>query len=327
MPRNGSGTMSISNSFSSGTTISSSAMNANFTDVASEITGSLPRDGQAAMTGQLKSASGSVSAPGLTFSADPDTGFYRSAADSIGVASGGANVATFDSSGLTVDAVTLDNTGLHILDSDGTHDLIIKPGSNLTADRTLTVTTGDADRGFTLSGDLTVSASSTLSGNVTVASGKTFTASNTVTFAGTDGTTLTLPGSTTTLYGQADNASQSDMETGTSTTKVVVPGVQRYHPMHPKAWAYVSVSGTTPTLTASSGISGVARDSQGRFTVTFSTAFSSANFCVLATAARTDGVLVLSNIARTTTTAQVLIQALDGTSTDASYHIMVLGDQ
>jgi hypothetical protein len=92
MARNGSGTMSILNSFSSGTTISSTAVNANNTDIASEITGSLPRDGQAAMTGQFKSSSGSVAAPGVTFSADLDNGFYRIGADNIGYSCGGTKL-------------------------------------------------------------------------------------------------------------------------------------------------------------------------------------------------------------------------------------------
>jgi len=48
------------------------------------------------------------------------------------------------------------NTGLHILDTDASHDLIIAPGSNLTADRTLTLTTGDANRAVTLNGDVTL---------------------------------------------------------------------------------------------------------------------------------------------------------------------------
>ena len=51
---------------------------------------------------------------------------------------------------------TIPNTGLHVLDTNASHDLIIAPGSNLTADRTLTVTTGDADRTITLSGDPTL---------------------------------------------------------------------------------------------------------------------------------------------------------------------------
>jgi len=59
--------------------------------------------------------------------------------------------------GANVKDITLLNTGLHILDSNASHDLIIKPGSNLTADKTLTVTTGDADRTITLSGNPTLS--------------------------------------------------------------------------------------------------------------------------------------------------------------------------
>ena len=41
--------------------------------------------------------------------------------------------------------LTVPNTGLHLLDTNASHDLIIKPGSNITADRTLTLTTGDTD--------------------------------------------------------------------------------------------------------------------------------------------------------------------------------------
>jgi hypothetical protein len=52
--------------------------------------------------------------------------------------------------------LTLPNTGLHLLDTNDTHDLIIAPGSNLTADHTLTLTTGDADRTLTLSGNSTL---------------------------------------------------------------------------------------------------------------------------------------------------------------------------
>lgn len=53
--------------------------------------------------------------------------------------------------------ITLNNTGLHILDTGGDHDLIIKPGSDVGADRTLTLTTGDSDRTITLSGNPTLS--------------------------------------------------------------------------------------------------------------------------------------------------------------------------
>ena len=52
--------------------------------------------------------------------------------------------------------LTTPNTGLHILDTNASHDLIIAPGSDLTADHTLTLTTGDADRTITLSGNPTL---------------------------------------------------------------------------------------------------------------------------------------------------------------------------
>lgn len=99
MPRNGSGTYSTPNSFSAQTTIESAKVNANFSDIGSEITNSLPRDGQASMTGQLKAANGTAATPSLTFGADTDTGFYRSAANTIGVAIGGAAGGSIDATG------------------------------------------------------------------------------------------------------------------------------------------------------------------------------------------------------------------------------------
>lgn len=104
--------MSIPNSFSSGTTISSSAVNANFSDVAAEITGSLPRDGQAAMTGQLKASSGSASAPSVTFGADADTGLFRKAADTLGIAAGGTEIASATSTAFTITGLTATSAAL-----------------------------------------------------------------------------------------------------------------------------------------------------------------------------------------------------------------------
>lgn len=68
--------------------------------------------------------------------------------------------------GTLATGLTFPNTGLHILDTNATHDLIISPGSDLTADRTLTITTGDASRTLTLSGDATISGTNT--GDVTL---------------------------------------------------------------------------------------------------------------------------------------------------------------
>lgn len=93
--------MSVPNSFSAGSTIESAAMNANFSDVSSEITNSLPRDGQAGMTGQFKAASGTGAQPGISFSSDTDTGFYRKAANTIGIVAGGTEIGTISADGIT----------------------------------------------------------------------------------------------------------------------------------------------------------------------------------------------------------------------------------
>jgi len=60
--------------------------------------------------------------------------------------------------GSTLIARRFPNTGLKVRDSNDTHDLTIAAGSNLTADRQLTLTTGDANRTLDISAaDVTVS--------------------------------------------------------------------------------------------------------------------------------------------------------------------------
>jgi hypothetical protein len=100
MPRNGSGTYSIPTSFTAGTNIQSATMNGNFADVGAELTNSLSRDGQAGMTGQFKAASGTAAAPGISFGADTDTGFYRKSADTIGIVSAGTEIGVLSPAGL-----------------------------------------------------------------------------------------------------------------------------------------------------------------------------------------------------------------------------------
>lgn len=98
--------------------------------------------------------------------------------------------ATNDVSGMAT--LTLPNTGLHLLDTNSTHDLIVRPGSDLTADRTLTVTTGDANRTLTLGGD------ASFGGTVSVASGfSTAGGSYNLAFTLSGNTAITLPTSGT----------------------------------------------------------------------------------------------------------------------------------
>jgi fructose-specific component phosphotransferase system IIB-like protein len=62
-------------------------------------------------------------------------------------------------------AQTFSNTGVHILDTNASHDLVIIPGSNITADRNFTITTGDAARTLTMAGDINVSGNLSTVGN------------------------------------------------------------------------------------------------------------------------------------------------------------------
>lgn len=112
MPRNGSGVASIVNTFTPLTTANANDVNTNFTDVATMITDSLPRDGQAGMTGQLLATSGTVGEPGMSWNADPDTGIRRPAGDQMALVCGGADVATVTSTGVAVP--TAPTTGDHL---------------------------------------------------------------------------------------------------------------------------------------------------------------------------------------------------------------------
>jgi microcystin-dependent protein len=110
MARNGSGTYSKVNTFVSGNTITAAGHNQNWDDLVSEMTNSVAADGQTTMTGPLKAASGTVSAPGVTFASDPDCGLYRIGANNIGVAVNGAKVIDVATTGAAVTG-TLSATG------------------------------------------------------------------------------------------------------------------------------------------------------------------------------------------------------------------------
>src|SRR6266403_1976595 len=100
MPRNGLGTYFLPQApFVSGTVISSAAVNSDLSDIATALTGSLPRDGQAGMTGSLKIADGSAASPSMSYSTDSTTGFYKGGTSTISVAIAASAVGSFTSTG------------------------------------------------------------------------------------------------------------------------------------------------------------------------------------------------------------------------------------
>lgn len=124
-------------------------------------------------------------------------------------------------------------------------------------------------------------------------------------------------------------AVQSDMETGTSTTVAVVPGVQKNHPLHPKAWAYVTQSAGSYTLVAASGVSAINKAATGRIDITLSPAFSSTSFAAIGMPGE-GGPFICSEITanRTASNFRILCRnANTNTDADFGFSIMFFGDQ
>lgn len=98
------------NTFTTGTTISSSAVNANFDDVVNAFGGlenlskslsNLLVDTILRSSGTIQSADGTVSAPGVTFTSDTNTGLYSIAGDNIGIATNGTKRFDISTTGIT----------------------------------------------------------------------------------------------------------------------------------------------------------------------------------------------------------------------------------
>lgn len=102
MPRNSAGTYSLpaGNPVVAGTTIDASWANDTMNDLANEITNSLSRTGAGGMLAPFRVADGSVSAPGLGFTNETNSGLYRSGAGELWFTIGGVAVAQITANGL-----------------------------------------------------------------------------------------------------------------------------------------------------------------------------------------------------------------------------------
>jgi hypothetical protein len=76
-------------------------------------------------------------------------------------------------------------------------------------------------------------------------------------------------------------ATQAEMETATSATKVPTVSVVRNHPGVAKAWAQIQISGGTASILASHNVTSITDNGVGDITITFTTAFSSVNYCAI----------------------------------------------
>lgn len=102
--------------FTSGTTILSSAVNSDFDDIYNAFTGlealtssfsNLLIDSILRSSGTIQSADGSVGSPGLTFTNDTDCGLYRVTTNEIGMAISGALVAKWTTAGIVINSLKI----------------------------------------------------------------------------------------------------------------------------------------------------------------------------------------------------------------------------
>lgn len=233
MPRNASGvyTLPAGNPVVPGTTIDAAWANDTLEDLANEVTNSLSRTGAGGMLAPFRLADGTVTAPGIAWLNETNSGLYRSGAGSTWMSILGVNTAQFSTVGLTIPF-----------------------GKALTAQGNASVTGtfvvgGAATFGSTLAltGALTASGGVTgnVTGNVTAASGtSTF---NDVVITGsldmTAGSSATITGlSTPTNASDAANKGYVDTQVA---TRLSIAGGSMWGPIEMQNFKVTGVA--TPT--------------------------------------------------------------------------------
>lgn len=99
MPRNATGTYSLPvTAFVSASIMISGDMNTDLTDIATALTQSVATNGVSPVTGPIKLANGSLTAPSLAFHVDNGVGFYRVGANIMGIVVASATVGTINAS-------------------------------------------------------------------------------------------------------------------------------------------------------------------------------------------------------------------------------------
>lgn len=206
MPRNSGGTYTLpsGNPVATGTTIQSTWANTTLSDVATEVTNSLDRNGRGSMLAPLKSFDGTIAAPGLVFGNEPTTGFARPSASNMTVSIAGLEVGRWTSAGyagamavttLTVSGTAAFNGGATIGDALG--DALTVNSNTMSVPNGINITGGSVNVAGSLSANSTfsVSGAAAFNGGTTIgnASGDAFTInsnialiSNGLTFTGGD---------------------------------------------------------------------------------------------------------------------------------------------
>lgn len=333
MPRDSSGNCTLAESaFVPGTTISSAAVNSDFSDIITMLTDSLSRSGQGGMTAVLE-----LDTSGFVYSADPDTGMFRLAANQQTIECGGVSTLVLSATGITVhgnivpDVIDGGELGTNSLQWS---DLFLASGGQINwANSDVTIT--HSANTLLFQGAATAyifdSFVNIQTGGLTISAGGLVVSAGAVQFPAASVTVAAL---------QADAfATQAQMEAASSTATFVTPGRAQNHPGATKAWAFVSYSAGTPSVTAGYNVSSITDTNTGTAGINFTTAMSSTTyqgtmtFDSVAAGVDPSFIAMINVSARTAATATVRLLSANGqTDTrpaafDFNFHAEFHGDQ
>lgn len=261
--------ITIPNTFLPSTTISSTAMNQNFDEVADAIEASVALDGSDTMTGVLRLANGSATNPSLTFGSDLNLGIYRKTTDELAFTTAGALAAHIDAAGkfwLATDLDVADDADI---------------GGDATIDGTLTVTGATALSTLELGHASDTTLSRLGAGSVGVEGTALLRASQNLGDLASAATAFAniKQAASDGSSGVAEIATQAEQETGTDVLRIVTPGRQHFHQSAAKAWIDFEQEGTQSDL-LSYNVSSIADAGGGLTTINWGTDFSSANYAI-----------------------------------------------
>lgn len=218
-------------------------------------------------SGVLLAASGTVAAPGVSFSADTDCGLYRIGANNIGVAVNGAKVLDVGTAGLGITGTLSATSDVAI----NTNKFTVTASSGNTLVAGTLAVTGAATLSSTLAaGATTVTGALAASGDFAIATNK-FTVASASGNTAVAGTLAVTGASTLTGALSANNAA----------------GVTAKNTA--KAFGNATISGTTLTTTDSFGVTSITRAGVGLYDVVIPDR-GDANYIVIANVQRTGGV-------------------------------------
>jgi len=352
MARDGSGNYTLPEAaFVPDTVANATAVNSDFSDIASALTASIAKDGQTTPTADLPM--GGYNHTGL--------GTASAAADSLSLGQAQAEAFIWcGTAGGTADAITLTptpsitayaagqrfawiagaspNTGAATVAISGLATKAIqRNGAALVADDVV------AGKLYQISYDGTqfqlmpVQTAATLTGTETLTNksltsptitGGVITGITDITV--TDGGTGASTAAAARANLEIEYATQAEQEAATATDKVVAPGTQQYHPGTAKFW--VKFNGTTGAIQSSHNVTSVVRNSAGDYTITIATDFSDATWACLVSAENQASVVVNGSVKNTGQAAgTVVIQynnSTTGAAADPVYgHVIGFGDQ